>query len=396
VARSRTVIVAGAGIGGLTAALALARKGFRVVVVEQAEGLEETGAGIQLSPNATRILASLGLAERLSSVVIAPEAIRVRTYRGQGLARVPLGGDVQRRYGAPYWVAHRGDLQGTLAAAVAAHSDIALRLGARAEDYALHANGVTVHLRTARGADEEHGMALIAADGLWSTIRARFGDRRPPRFAHRTAWRAMLPSRVLVSEFREPAVSLWLGPDAHLVLYPVKGGDAINLVAIVRDEWQQPGWSAPGMHQDLLAHFAGWLPLVQNLLALPDRWLKWALCDRAPLRHWSKGPVTLLGDAAHPMLPFLAQGAAMAIEDAFVLAECFGRSPDTPQAALRAYEKQRRRRTARVQRVARWNGRVYHLKGPAAFLRNRALRTRGGDKLLRRYDWIYDWRPRGL
>ena len=392
-ARSRTVIVAGAGIGGLTAALALARKGFRVVVVEQAEGLEETGAGIQLSPNATRVLAELGLAERLSSVVTAPDAIRVRTHLGKGLTRVPLAGDVERRYGAPYWVAHRGDLQGTLAAAAGAHADIVLRLGARAEDYALHANGVTVHLRTARGPDEEHGMALIAADGLWSTFRARFGDAAPPRFAHRTAWRAMLPARVLVPEFREPAISLWLGPDAHLVLYPVKGGEAINLVAIVRDEWRQPGWSAIGAHHDLIAHFAGWVPLVQNLLALPDRWLKWALCDRPPLRRWSNGPVALLGDAAHPMLPFLAQGAAMAIEDAYVLAESLGHTPERPAAALRAYAKQRRRRAARVQRVARRNGRVYHFKGLAAYLRNRALRLRGGDKLLRRYDWIYDWRP---
>jgi salicylate hydroxylase len=177
------------------------------------------------------------------------------------------------------------------------------------------------------------------------------------------------------------------------VLYPVKGGDAINLVAIVRDEWREPGWSAPGTHQELLAHFTGWIPLVQNLLALPERWLKWALCDRAPLRHWSHGPVALLGDAAHPMLPFLAQGAAMAIEDAYVLAESLGQTPDRPDRALRAYEKQRRRRAARVQRVARRNGRVYHLKGLAAFLRNRALRLRGGDRLLRRYDWIYDWRP---
>jgi salicylate hydroxylase len=393
VARSRTIVVAGAGIGGLTAALALARKGFRVVVAEQAERLEETGAGIQLSPNATRVLDALGLADRLAAVATTPESIRVRTYRGHGLARVPLGSAVARRYGAPYWVAHRGDLQATLAAAVEAHPDITLRLGTRAEDYALHANGITVHLRTARGSDDEHGLALIAADGLWSTFRAALGDQAPPRFARRTAWRALVPARVLVSEFREPAVSLWLGPDAHLVLYPVKGGEAINLVAIVRDDWREPGWSAPGLHQELLAHYAGWLPLVQNLLAVPERWLKWALCDRAPLRHWSKGPVALLGDAAHPMLPFLAQGAAMAIEDAFVLAESLANAPERPERALRVYEKHRRRRTARVPRVARWNGRVYHLKGPAAFLRNRALRTRGGDKLLRRYDWIYDWRP---
>ena len=391
--RSRTVIVAGAGVGGLTAALALAAKGFRVVVLEQAERLEEIGAGLQLSPNATRILAALGLNDRLAAAVVAPEALRVRTYRGRDIVRMPLGPFAQRRYGAPYWVAHRGDLQAALAGAVGANPDITLRLGARAEDYALHAKGVTVQVRTAQGADDEHGIALIGADGLWSMLRPRLGDQRPARFVHRTAWRAMLPAKPLVPEFREPVVSLWLGPDAHLVLYPVKAGDAVNLVAIVNDEWHQPGWSAAGMPEELLAHFSRWPPRVRNLLALPDRWGKWALYDRPRLRRWGTGPVTLLGDAAHPMLPALAQGAAMAIEDAYVLADCLARMPDQPVRALRRYERQRRRRTARVQRVARWNSRVYHLKGVAAFLRNRALRSRGGQGLLRRYDWLYGWRP---
>jgi salicylate hydroxylase len=393
VARSRTVIVAGGGIGGLTAALALAAKGFRVVVVEQAERLEETGAGIQLSPNATRILHALGLAERLGAVIVAPTGLRVRTHRGHDIVRVPLGSFARSRYGAPYWVAHRGDLQAALLGAVRAHPDITLRLAARAEDFAAHAKGVTVQLRTAQGTEDEHGIALIGADGLWSTLRTRLGDVTPPRFAHRTAWRAMLPAKPLIPEFREPVVSLWLGPDAHLVFYPVDGGATINLVAIVRDDWHQPGWSAAGTHEQLLTHYRGWPPRIRNLLALPDRWLKWALYDRARLRRWSQGPVTLLGDAAHPMLPFLAQGAAMAIEDAFVLAEQLARRPNRPAAALRAYERRRARRTARVQRAARWNDRIYHLEGAAAFLRNRALRLRGGEALLRRYDWLYGWRP---
>jgi salicylate hydroxylase len=177
------------------------------------------------------------------------------------------------------------------------------------------------------------------------------------------------------------------------VLYPVSGGAAVNVVAIVRDDWHEPGWSAPGAHEDLLAHYSDWPPLIRNLLALPDRWLKWALHDRTRLRRWGKGPVTLLGDAAHPMLPFLAQGAAMAIEDAYVLADCLGRTPDAPEAALRQYERRRRRRAARVQRAARQNGRAYHLKGIAAALRNQVLRHRGGESLLRRYDWLYGWRP---
>jgi salicylate hydroxylase len=393
VARSRTVIVSGAGIGGLTAALALAAGGFRAVVVEQAPRLEETGAGIQLSPNATRILAALGLAERLASVVVAPEAVRVRTHRGRELVRVPLGAAVERRHGSPYWVVHRADLQAALLAAVRDNSDIALRLGARAEDFAVHANGVTVQTRSVAGAQEEHGIALIGADGLWSPLRMRLGDARPPRFAHRTAWRAVLPAKPLIPEFREKVVSLWLGPDAHLVLYPINAGEAVNIVAIVRDEWHQPGWSAPGRPEELLPHYAQWPPVVRNLLGLPDRWLKWALYDRPRLRRWSKGPVTLLGDAAHPMLPFLAQGAAMAIEDAYVLAERLGQSPDRPDSAFRSYQRQRRRRTARVQRSARFNSRVYHLKWCAAWLRNRVLRQRRGEGLLRRYDWLYAWRP---
>jgi len=393
VARSRTVIVAGGGIGGLTAALALARKGFRVIVAEQAERLEETGAGIQLPPNATRILTAFGLAERLAPAVVAPEAVRIRTYRGRDIVRVPLGAAVQRRHGAPYWVVHRADLQAALLGAARANPDVTLRLGARVEDFAVHAKGLTVELRTASGRDDEHGIALIGADGLWSSLRARLGDKRPPRFAHRTAWRAMLPAKPLIADLREPVVSLWLGPDAHLVLYPVNGGAAVNLVAIVRDDWHRPGWSAAGTTAELLAHFAGWPPLVRNLLALPESWLKWALYDRARLGRWSNGPVALLGDAAHPMLPFLAQGAAMAIEDAYVLADELGRTPDRPARALRRYQRRRVRRTARVQRAARSNGRVYHYKAAVAFLRNCALRGRGGASLLRRYDWLYGWRP---
>jgi salicylate hydroxylase len=393
VARSRTVIVAGGGIGGLTAALALAAKGLRVVVVEQTARLEETGAGIQLSPNATRILAALGLAKRLHAVVVAPEAVRVRTHRGRDIVRVPLGSLAEHRYGAPYWLVHRGELQAALLGAIAAHPDITLRLRTRAEDFASHANGVTVQLRTATGSDDEHGITLIGADGLWSTLRTRLGDRRPPRFAHRTAWRAMLPARLLVPEFREPVVSLWLGPDAHLVFYPVSGGAAVNIVAIVRDDWHEPGWSGEGSREELLAHYSRWPPRLRNLLALPDRWLKWALYDRVRLRRWGKGPVTLLGDAAHPMLPFLAQGAAMAIEDAYVLAEHLGRNPDQPESSLRRYERQRARRAGRVQQAARWNGRLYHLRGAAAFARNVALRHAGGESLLRRYDWLYGWKP---
>ena len=394
-ARSRTVVIAGAGIGGLTLALALIRHGFRAVVLEQAERLVETGAGIQLSPNATAILDAIGLSARLAPLAVAPEAINIMGARtGREIARVLLGRAAALRYGAPYWVVHRGDLQAALIDTLQATPDFVLRLGWRVEDYAVHGNGITVVARGRAGTIEEHGVALVGADGLWSTMRAKLGDRRPPRFRHRTAWRALIDAERVAPALRGPATFLWLGADAHLVHYPVKAGRQINVVAIVRDSRPMRGWSSLGARADLLARFSGWHDTARALLAVPENWLTWSLNDRPSLRHWGSGPVTLLGDAAHPMLPFLAQGGAMAIEDAAVLAACLARDSDDPASALRAYEGLRRGRTARVQRAARTNGIVYHLGGVGAGARNLALAVRGGEALLARYDWLYDWRAR--
>jgi len=393
VARSRTIVIAGAGIGGLTAALALTRVGFRTVILEQAARLEEAGAGIQLSPNATRVLAGLGLLDRLRPHIVAPQAIRiVKAATGREIVRIPLGSQVERRYGVPYWVIHRADLQGVLAAAIEESADVTLRLGAQVEDFALHPHGVTVQARTAQDLRDEQGIALIGADGLWSTLRPRLGDQRPPRFAQRTAWRAVVPAGKIAPEFREPVTGLWLGRDAHLVHYPVKAGREINIVAIVRDDWHGAGWIASGQAVDLMPRFAGFAPAARALLALPNDWQKWALFDRAPQRVRAQGPVALLGDAAHPMLPFLAQGGAMAIEDAAVLARCLTRDEDISRA-LRSYEQARHSRVARVQREARRNSWRYHLSGSLGMARNAVLGTMGGERLLRRYDWLYDWKP---
>lgn len=396
-ARSRTIVIAGAGIGGLTAALALTRVGFRALILEQAQRLEETGAGIQLSPNATRVLLALGLAERLRPLVVAPQAVRVvRANSGADIVRIPLGAAAEARYGAPYWVIHRADLQAVLAAAIEDSPDVTLRLGTRVQDYAVHQHGVTVVTQDAAGRDhvsrDEQGIALIGADGLWSTLRARLGDRTAPRFAKRTAWRAVVPASRVLEEFREPVTGLWLGRDAHLVHYPVRGGREVNIVAIVRDDWHGEGWSTPARQGELTPRFAAFPAQVRALLALPERWQKWALFDRPPGRPRSREEVTLLGDAAHPMLPFLAQGGAMAIEDAAVLARCLERDENIPRA-LRAYEGARRHRVARVQREARRNSQVYHLAGPLGLARNLTLAALGGEKLLRRYDWLYGWQP---
>lgn len=389
--QSRTVLIAGAGIGGLTAALALAQHGFRVVVLERNERLEETGAGIQLSPNASRVLISLGLNGALERDAVEPHAIRIMRSYGREIAQVPLGPAIVRRFGAPYWVIHRADLQAALVGAASARPAITLRLGMQFGGFAAHSNGVTASGHGAGKETNDQGVALIGADGVWSNVRRVLGEEAPPRFAGRTAWRALVPMESAPPEFRKPLTYLWLGRDAHLVHYPVKAGRILNLVATVRDTFQEAGWSTRGERKALLDRFRHWCEPARALLALPETWLKWALFDRAPAQRWGKGPVTLLGDAAHPMLPFLAQGGAMAIEDAAVLASCLGGGAP-PAAALRRYEALRFERVARVQREARRNDIIYHLSGPFALARDLLLRTMGGERLLTRYDWLYDWR----
>ena len=366
------------------------------MVLEQAERLEETGAGIQLSPNAARILIELGLEDCLRPHAVSPTALRVLSApSGREIVRMPLD-DAEQRYGAPYWVIHRGDLQAALATAASRQLGITIKLGVRAEDFVTHPNGVTVSTRGTAGTMEEHGVALIAADGLWSAMRGRLGHDAPPRFAGRTAWRGLIPARDVAPEFREPQVRLWLGPDAHLVHYPVKAGRIINVVVITTDSWNAPGWSEPASRAEIVPRLAAeaWVPAARALVGLPEAWLKWALYDRQPIGRWSQGPVALLGDAAHPMLPYLAQGAAMAIEDAAVAAQCLARSGDDTARALRTYCAMRRARTRSVQRAAVRNGARYHFAGGGAWLRDNVMRTVGGARLLQNYDWIYDWRPR--
>lgn len=394
-ADSRTIVVAGAGIGGLTAALALAARGFRVVVLERSARLEEAGAGLQLSPNASRILIDLGLGPSLAPHVIAPESISIMTARtGDEIGRIPLGEAATLRYGAPYWILRRADLQAALVARVKAHPDIDLRLGAQFEDVAVYPKGVTVVQRTGSARHQEPALALIGADGVWSSIRHQIFPQWPPQFTGSIAWRGTVDAAQLPRGYNAQRVQLWMGANAHLVVYPMSGGKRINVVAVVSGEWNRPGWSEPGDVVEIANHFSApqWPIAARMMIGAVDGWQKWALFAMRDGGAWNKGPIALLGDASHAMLPFAAQGAGMAIEDSAVIAKCLAASPANVSKAFIRYAAQRAPRVTRAQRTARKNGQTYHLGGPVGLARDQVIRVLGGSRLLSRQDWIYDWR----
>ena len=396
---TRTIIVAGAGIGGLTAALALAAKGFRVVVLEKAERLEEAGAGLQLSPNASRVLVELGLQPRLASRAVMPDAINIMSAREGGeIARLPLGEAASFRAGAPYWVVHRADLQAALQAHVNDNPDIELRLGCQFDDVTSHAKGLTVVQRSGDARRQELAVALIGADGIWSSVRNHLFPDVQPQFSGLIAWRGTLDATALPREYTSPRVQLWMGPNAHLVAYPISGARQINVVAIVPGTWNRPGWSAPGGTNEIKDAFASprWPPSARMLIGAVDEWRRWALFTVPDIGDWSEGAIALVGDAAHAMLPFAAQGAGMAIEDAAVLAKALSDSAGENiagiPAALKRYGRLRRARVLQVQRAARRSGRIYHLTGPLALARDLTIKAMGPKRVLARQDWIYDWR----
>ncbi len=386
------IAVAGAGIGGLAAALALAKTGCRVSVFERAPALLEIGAGLQLSPNATAVLRRLGVLDRIERTAVALEALEIRRGRdGVTLARMDLGADTLRRFGAPFLVTLRADLQRALQEAVAETPGITLRMGAGLAGFAPGPAGIDLHLgggaSTTLIAD-----GLIGADGLRSIIRQRLWGEAPSEPAWRSAWRATIAAEA-APMLRASRSQLWLGPGAHLVHYPVAAGRLINVVAAVdgpmsrRDEGSL--WSRPGDPAEIARRFAGWAAPVRALIAAAPAWGQWPLLDRPALPRWSKGAVTLLGDAAHPMLPFLAQGAAQALEDAVALADAVAAHPHDLSTAFAAYEAGRRPRATRVQRESRRQGMVYHLPAPASLARDLVLRMTPSERLLDRYAWLY-------
>ena len=352
------ILIAGAGIGGLTAAAALAHMGAKVDVFEQAKELHEVGAGLQQSANAMHVHKALGIAEAVIARGAAPQnAVLRRCDSGKPLLTVPLGDAHTDRYGAPYIHIHRADLQDILKTA-AINAGVNIHLGKSVTGYSQNADSITLLC----GAQTMTGDALIGADGIKSTLAAIINpDAQSPQFTGQTAWRGMVPSSALPLNLISADANAWLGGGAHIVAYYVRGGDFINFVAVQeRKTWTDEGWNAPGEVNNLRRAFAGWDPRVTALLdACSETHLR-GLFDRAPLPRWTDGRAALLGDACHPMLPFMAQGAACAIEDGYVLAAQVIKSHMDIPAALKRYESLRKPRATKIQNRSSKNAAMFH------------------------------------
>ena len=382
-------VVIGAGIGGLTAALTLARAGVTVRVFEQADPLREVGAGIQMAPNATRILHRLGLAEPLAGVAVRPEQSELRRWDdGRVLWTQPLGQVIEQRFGAPYYHLYRPDLLTVLAAALPPGS---LHLGRRFVGFTEHATGVEVQLA---GERPVHADALIGADGIHSAVRAALFGPESPRFSGSTAYRGLVPVERLAHLDLPTRGYAWLGPERHFVHYYVASARLMNFVGVCpAGEWRIESWSARGEIADALAEFSGFHPMVRAIIQSADETHRWALYDREPLDRWSVGRVTLMGDAAHAMLPFLAQGACQAVEDTAVLARCLATADaaDAPRALAR-YEELQKPRATKVQRGSFANATTYHLPdGPAQRARDTRYAALAREEAYAARGWLFDY-----
>ncbi len=393
---SKTIAIVGAGIGGLTAALVLARAGHQITLIERATGFSEVGAGLQLSPNASRLLVALGLGPALQRAVSEPQRVVIRSSAsGAQIGEVALGAFMRDNFQSPYWVIHRADLQMILLDAVRSEKAIQLVVGRNVTSVEQRAGGIVLHMRSDGGADETVTADLvIGADGVRSTMRALMGDKREPTYRGYVAWRTTVDTAMAPATLPRNEVGLWLGPRGHVVHYPVKGGKQINIVAIERRATSVEGWTAPGTREALLKSFGTIAPELSKLLSSQKNWLLWSLAD-LPAQKMAKGRIALLGDAAHPVLPFLAQGAALAIEDAFCLAQELELSPQDVPGALLRYQSKRLGRAIEVQSHARRNGKIYHASLPVAFPRNIVMRRLGPQGMARRYEWLYGFRQDG-
>ncbi|MFL2752053.1 MAG: FAD-dependent monooxygenase [Gammaproteobacteria bacterium] len=362
------ILIVGAGIGGLVSALCLNKKGYEVEIYEQSEVLSELGAGVQLSPNATRVLDYLELTDDLKPHVFEPRSFQFLNYKTEKIiSKRDLGSKIQDDFGFPNFDVHRADLQKVLLNKVE-EKGIKIYTNMKVIDVGNEENKAYIKI------NEEKIKAdiVIGADGIHSVVREKLFEKKESSFTGNVAWRMLIPVDLLPRDLILPDTTVWLGPKKHFVSYHVSGGKNLNCVCLVEQEgWKNESWSERGNIEDLREVYNGWNQTIETLLKIanPNTLYRWALHDRPPMKQWSKGRIILLGDAAHPMLPFLAQGAAMAIEDGAVLADCISSYEDN-EKSLKYFEQIRKPRTSFVQLAARRNAKILHLSGLAAFFRN--------------------------
>jgi 2-polyprenyl-6-methoxyphenol hydroxylase-like FAD-dependent oxidoreductase len=387
-AKNYPILISGGGIGGLAAAMVLAQDGHAVTVLEQASVFGEIGAGIQLGPNIFRMFDYLGLTDAINKQAFFPTGLGMRDVRtGEKVVRVPLGDMARATYGFPYGVIYRADLHQIFLDACKARSSVTLRTSAKVNSFAQTTDGVTVTLESG---ETVHGSALIGADGMWSKIReAVVGDGKP-RVSGHIAYRAVLKREDVPAHLWSDDVVLWGGEKTHLVHYPLRRGELFNLVAVFHSSKYDEGWNSFGDPAELTDRFAAACPQVKELLGKIETWKMWVLCDREPVKNWTDRRVTLLGDAAHPMLQYLAQGAGQAIEDAVVLREALRAARGDIQKAFQKYQQARYLRTGRVQLTARFYGDIYHASGVQRELRNQMFQSGSESAGFAGLKWMYD------
>jgi salicylate hydroxylase len=383
------IAIVGGGIGGLTAAVALLQRGIDVDVYEQALALCETGAGVQISANGTRVLIALGLERQLLDVCFVPTGKEIRLWNtGATWTPFDLGAASLERYGAPYVTLHRADLHELLARAVRQLKPDAIKLGARCVDIQQSPSGVALSFANGTKA---WAQGAIGADGVHSQVRQLLFGTEPATFTGCMAWRGVVPVDRLPSGLVRPVGTNWIGPGRHFVHYPLRRGELLNFVGIVeRDDWQIESWSAQGTSEECLHDFEGWHRDIQTIIASIAAPYKWALMGREPMAQWNLGRVTLLGDACHPTLPFLAQGAVMAIEDAYVLARAVEAFGDCTLAFER-YEVARRPRTSAIVKGSATNTRRFHNERLSdASTAQQYINTEWAEERVReRYEWLF-------
>ncbi|MFZ2737890.1 MAG: 3-hydroxybenzoate 6-monooxygenase [Burkholderiaceae bacterium] len=370
---ARSFLIAGGGIGGLAAALALAQDGHRVTLLEQSPAFGEVGAGIQLGPNTFRMFEELGLTQSVNQVAYFPPGLGMNdVVSGEKIFRIPLGETARASYGFPYGVIYRPDLHQAMLDACRSHHNISLRTSSKVVGFTQSANSVQITLEAGETLEAE---ALIGADGLWSKIRETVVGDGKPRVSGHIAYRAVLKREDVPAHLWNDEVLLWGGEKTHLVHYPLRRGELFNLVAVFHSNKYEEGWDSFGDSAELTERFAQATPQVKELLGKIETWKMWVLCDREPVSNWTDGRVTLIGDAAHPMLQYLAQGAAQSIEDAVVLRQAVRHHHGSIAQAFASYQNARYLRTGRVQLTARFYGDIYHASGVQRELRNQLIQS---------------------